>query len=88
MIARQRRSVVMLQWIVLKKDSESMLLNVSNKNGSELLCYVGLHHVKNKCTKRHLKVLKEGTTDTVGLNKMLTGISNHMTTDSAKQECR
>ena len=60
-----------------QKDNEFMLLNVINKHGNELLRYVGLGHVKNRGAKGHLEALKEGTTDTIGLNKVLT-ISNHM----------
>ena len=63
-----------------QKDNEFMLLNVINKNGNELLRYVGLGHVKNRGAKGHLEALKEGATDTIGLNKVLT-IANHMTTD-------
>ena len=63
-----------------QKDNEFMLLNVINKHANELLRYVGLGHVKNRGAKGHLEALKEGATDTIGLNKVLT-ISNHMTTD-------
>ena len=45
-----------------------MLFNVINKYENELLRYFGLGHVKNKCAKGHLESLKEGMTDTIGLN--------------------
>ena len=57
-----------------------MLLNVINKHGNKLLRYVGLGNLKNRGAKGHLEALKEGATDTIGLNKVLT-ISNHMTRD-------